>query len=134
MEKQLAKDIPKSGGFTLADIVSPSVAHNTIFSSTPCELFSRVVQTVTRHSYTGEYYRAVDCTTLSPPPSLHSSYSFSYDSAEPRLALVVGSCCGIPMLIQKREFLGLRARLNLRRHSDQRKLQSVIVCVQHTRT
>ena len=61
----MAMDIPKSGGFALADIVSPSVAPNTIFRSTPHELFNRVVQTVTRYGYTGVYYQAVDCTTLS---------------------------------------------------------------------
>ena len=55
--KQSAKDTPKSGSLMLADVVSPSIAPSTIFS--------RVVQTITEHGYTGESYQAVDCTMLS---------------------------------------------------------------------
>ena len=55
--KQWAKDSPKSGGFALADVVPPSIAPNKVFKNTTRELFGRVVQTVTSHGYTGEYYQ-----------------------------------------------------------------------------
>ena len=54
--KQWAKDSPKSGGFVPADVVPPLIAPNEILRNTPREFFSRVVQIVTGHGYTGEYY------------------------------------------------------------------------------
>jgi len=55
--KQWAKDVPKTGSFTLADVVPPSITPNAIFRSTPRELFGRAVQTLTGHGFTGEYYQ-----------------------------------------------------------------------------
>ena len=55
--KQWAKDSPKSSGFALADAIPLSIAPNKVFKNTSRELFGRVVQTVTGHSYTGEYYQ-----------------------------------------------------------------------------
>ena len=55
--RQWTENSPKSGGFALADVVPPSIAPNKIFKNTPRELFGRVIQTVTGHGYTGEYYQ-----------------------------------------------------------------------------
>jgi len=55
--KQWAENTPKTSGFALADVVPPSIAPNAIFRSTPRELFGRVVQTLTGHGFTGEYYQ-----------------------------------------------------------------------------
>ena len=55
--RQWAENTPKTGSFALADTVPPSIAPNAIFRSTPRELFGRVVQTLTGHGFTGEYYQ-----------------------------------------------------------------------------
>jgi len=55
--KQRTKGVPKTGSFTLADVVPLSIAPNAIFRSTLRELFGRAVQTLTGHGFTGEYYQ-----------------------------------------------------------------------------
>ena len=80
--RQWTEDSPKPGSFVLADVVPPSIAPNKTFKNTPRELFSRVIQTITSHDYTREYYQRFvptespwcKCTDKVPDPTLQTKH------------------------------------------------------------